>query len=122
MKVLIVEDEEDTRRALVNMLRKRQHEVLEASQGKEAIAIIERDKPDLVYLDIQLADDVDGMEVLQQAKAQSPDTEFVIMSAYNEYEGESKKLGAFSFCKKPIYKMENFLNPLEEVKKKKGLQ
>lgn len=122
MRILIVEDEEDTRHAFVNILKKRGHEVLEATKGQEAIEIIEKEKPDVVYLDISLADNVDGMEVLRQVKPKVPETEIIMMSAYyDEHEEASKKLGAYSFCRKPILKMEQFLNPLEEIKKKRNL-
>jgi len=122
MKILIVEDEEDTRVAFSNMLKKRGHQVLGTGKGKEAIEIIEKEKPDMVYLDISLADDVDGMQVLKECKPKFPEIEIVMMSAYeSEYKAESLRLGAHCFCKKPITKLEDFFNPIEEIKKKKGL-
>ena len=122
MRILIVEDEEDTRKAFANMLKKRGHEILETAKGQEAIEIIEKEKPDMVYLDISLADDVTGMEVLKQSKLKFPEVEIVMMSAYeSEYKAESLRLGAHCFCTKPITKLEQFFNPLEEIKKKKGL-
>ena len=122
MRILIVEDEEDTRRAFSSILRKRSYEVLEASTGEGAISIIEKERPDMVYLDISLADNVSGMEVLKQCKPKFPEIEIVMMSAYeSEYKAESITLGAYSFIRKPILKIEQFLNPLEEIKKKKGL-
>lgn len=123
MKILIAEDEEDCRQPFVDILRKRGHTVLESDKGKETIELIEKERPDLVYLDISLADAVTGMDVLKQCKPKFPEVEIVMMSAYEtEYKAESLRLGAHCFCRKPITKLEHFLNPIEEIKKKKGLK
>src|ERR1039458_8183300 len=122
MRILIVEDEESSRQAFANMLKKRGHVILETGTGKEAIEIIEKEKPDMVYLDISLSDNITGMDVLKQCKPKFPEVEIVMMSAYeSEYKAESLRLGAHCFCTKPITKLEQFFNPLEEIKKKKGL-
>ena len=124
MKILMVEDEEDTRKALVSILKRRGYNnLLEASKGEEAISIIEKEKPDIIFLDIQLADKVDGMQVLRQTKKSvSPESEVVMMSAYQtEYGQQAKELGAYDFFKKPILKFDIFINAIEEIRQKKGL-
>lgn len=123
IKVMIVEDEEDARSALVRMLGRRGVEgIIETSKGAEAIQLIEKEKPDVAFLDIQLGDSIDGMEVLKQAKVKSPQTEIIMMSAHKEeYEDEAKKLGAFNFIRKPILKIEELANLIEEVRKIKNL-
>jgi DNA-binding response OmpR family regulator len=47
-------------------------DVLEARKGEEAIRKITDEKPDVVILDIQLADDIDGIAVLRQTKTRWP--------------------------------------------------
>ena len=122
MKVLVVEDEDGTRNALVSVLKRRGYEMLEAAGGAEAISIIEKEKPDVVFLDIQLADKIDGLEVLKQSKVVSPQTELIMMSAYlMEYGLRSQDLGAYHFLKKPIVKIELFIQLIEEIRKKKNL-
>ena len=122
MKIFIVEDEEETRQAFVRILKRRGYDVLEASKGAEAISIIEREKPDIIFLDIQLADNIDGMEVLRQAKQIFPQTEIIMMSAYRvEYAQPARELGAYDFMQKPIVKMELLINFIEEIRKKKNL-
>jgi CheY-like chemotaxis protein len=68
-KILIVEDEADTRVLLRAMLQagSRPYEVQEASGGEQAISIAKRFVPDLVLLDIVLTD-IDGVAVLQALK------------------------------------------------------
>ena len=122
MKILVVEDEDDTRQAFVRILKRRGHDMLESSKGAEAIGIIEREKPDIVFLDIQLADNIDGIEVLRQAKRILPQTEIIMMSAYKaEYAQPARELGAYDFMQKPIVKMELLIDLIEEIRKKKNL-
>ena len=122
MKILMVEDEDSIREPFAGMLRRRKHTVFETGLGKEAIDIIEKEKPDMVYLDISLKDEVSGMDVLKQCKPKFPEVEIVMMSAYvSEYQADAMSLGAFAFVKKPISKVEDFFGPLEAIKQKKGL-
>jgi len=53
-KILVVDDEADIRRFLTAVLEKRGHETLTAADGREAFVIAEREKPDLVILDLQM--------------------------------------------------------------------
>jgi CheY-like chemotaxis protein len=55
-KILVVDDEADVRRFLTAVLKKRGHETLTAADGREALEIAEREKPDLVILDLQMPD------------------------------------------------------------------
>jgi len=55
-KILVVDDEADVRRFLTAVLEKRGHETLTAADGREALEIAEREKPDLVILDLQMPD------------------------------------------------------------------
>lgn len=122
LRILIVEDEEDTRNALVNVLKRRGYNILEAAKGADAISIIESQKPGIVFLDIQLADSIDGMAVLKKSKEMAPQTEVIMMSAYQaEYGEQAKQMGAYDFLKKPIVKIDVFTILIEEIRKKNNL-
>ncbi len=122
LKILVVEDDEDTRGPLVFLLRKRGYNVLEASKGSEALDIMGKEKPDIVFLDIQLADNMNGIEVLRKTREVSLETKVIIMSAYREeYMQQTEELGAYSFLKKPILKIDQLTNLIEEIRKKKNL-
>ena len=116
LKILVVEDEGFVREAIIDYLEIKGYEnILSASKGEEAIAKIEEEKPDWVLLDIQLADEVDGMVVLERAKEISSNTKVVMMSAYRrEHEMKAKKLGAHAFIKKPIG-MEQLRDLVKEI-------
>jgi CheY-like chemotaxis protein len=55
-KILVVDDEADVRRFLTAVLEKKGHETLTAADGREALEIAEREKPNLVILDLQMPD------------------------------------------------------------------
>jgi YesN/AraC family two-component response regulator len=104
IKILIVEDEKVIKELIADYLDMKGYEnVFTASSGKEAMERIERDKPDIIFLDIQLTDDIDGMQVLKKSKELSPKTKVIMLSAYQDkYGKEAKELGSYAFLKKPI--------------------
>lgn len=67
VKVLIVDDQEDARWVITNVMRQAGFSTLQAATGEEALASIQRHTPDIVMLDICLPD-MDGFEVLTRIK------------------------------------------------------
>ena len=104
MKIIIIDDEEDIRELFSNFLEMSgSNQILTAATGKDAIALIERAKPEVVFLDIQLADNINGIEVLKVTREVSPGTRVVMMSSYlEEYGALTLSMGAFDFLKKPF--------------------
>jgi len=81
-KILLVEDDEDLRRSLKDKLF-RSYEILEASDGEQAVTLCVDRKPDLVLLDLLLPK-IDGFKVLERIR-QYPDagisqTKVVVLS------------------------------------------
>ncbi len=66
--LLVVDDTEANRYAVVRHLRANGFEVREASTGRDALALVERETPDMIVLDIRLPD-VSGLEVARQVRA-----------------------------------------------------
>jgi len=60
--ILLVDDEEDILVSLSQILKKNNYDVIPAGEGKEAIALAKRFKPDVIILDLMLPD-MDGTEV-----------------------------------------------------------
>src|SRR5688500_20284733 len=75
-----------------------------AASGQEGLALIDRDPPDLVFLDIKMPG-MDGLEVLDQIKAKHPEVPVVMVSghgtAQNAFEARDK--GASGFIDTPFY-------------------
>jgi two-component system, cell cycle response regulator DivK len=66
-RILIVEDTEDNRKILRDLLTAAGYELLEATDGEEGIAMAVQHRPDLILMDIQLPH-VDGYEATRQIK------------------------------------------------------
>ena len=66
-KVLVVDDEPFIARSLTFVLRKNSYEVLEARDGEEALDVIARERPDLVFLDVMMPK-LTGFEVAEKIR------------------------------------------------------
>jgi len=53
-RILVVEDQEDNRRILRDLLTNAGYEIIEAENGEQALAVTARERPDLILMDIQL--------------------------------------------------------------------
>ena len=53
-RILVVEDQEDSRRILRDLLKSADYEIMEAVNGEEALTTAAKQRPDLILMDIQL--------------------------------------------------------------------
>jgi len=67
-RILVVEDQEDNRRILRDLLTSAGYEIIQAENGEEALAAAARERPDLILMDIQLPV-LDGYEATRRIKA-----------------------------------------------------
>jgi PAS domain S-box-containing protein len=102
-KILIVDDEESFRVVVRMLLEKERHRILEAASGKEALRVIEEDKPDLVLLDVMMPD-MTGIQVLEHARDHHPEVDVIMITAYGSLEiaVDALRLGAYDFIQKPM--------------------
>ncbi|MEM7248890.1 MAG: sigma-54 dependent transcriptional regulator [Acidobacteriota bacterium] len=103
MSVLIVEDKDSLRRMLRKTLEAEGHEIEEASDGAQAIEMLEARRFSLVLTDLRLPK-ADGLAVLQAALAADPEQPVIVMTAYGTVElaVEAMKVGACDFLAKPV--------------------
>lgn len=102
-KVLVVDDERGARMALEVPLRLSGYEVAAATGGREAIALGQGKKFDVVLTDIYMPD-LNGLEVVREFRRFSPDTKIIAVTAQGSLEIAMQAIeeGAFDFIAKPF--------------------
>ena len=103
--IMVVEDYDDTRMLLKQWLEGLGYSVLEASNGQEAVDIADRERPDLILMDLDLPI-LDGIAATQKIR-QKPQLERVPIVAVTAYPMSYSHVKAFSkgcdeYMRKPI--------------------
>ena len=113
-RILVIDDESAIRDTMRMILEYEGHEVLAAGSGPEGLALVEREAPDLVFLDVKMPG-LDGLEVLSRLRGLSEALPVVIISAHGTSATalEAGRLGAFRFIEKPLSK-EQVLDAVRE--------
>jgi two-component system chemotaxis response regulator CheY len=114
-RILIVDDSKFMRMLLADLLTRNGFEVLEAESGEQAVKVFLEESPDLVTLDI-LMPGRDGIETLQDLRAQSPEARVVMVTALGmeDYIKRALDSGADGFILKP-FSAEKVLETVQEV-------
>ena len=104
-RILIIEDQEDNRAILRDLLTAAGYTYLEAVNGAEGIAVAGREKPDLILMDIQLPE-VDGYEATRRIKA-DPALSVIPIIAVTSYalsgdEAKARAAGCDDYVTKPF--------------------
>ena len=102
-KILIVDDEPDTILILQDRLEMEGYEVATATDGHEALGLIDQALPDLVLLDIQMPL-LDGIETLTHVHEKYPGLLVLMLTAHGTIQRavEATKRGAYDFLEKPF--------------------
>jgi UDP-3-O-[3-hydroxymyristoyl] N-acetylglucosamine deacetylase len=101
--ILIVDDEEQIRASVRGVLADEGFRVLEADNGRTALAVIAAERPRLVLLDIWMPE-IDGIETLLAIQKHHPGTRVVVISGHGNIETavRATQLGAIDFIEKPF--------------------
>lgn len=119
-RILLVEDQEDARRIVRDLLAASDYGLVEATTGEEGLTLAERERPDLILMDIQLPG-LDGYEVTRRIKA-NPALNHIPIIAVTSYalSGDDKKAlaaGCDGYVTKPfsprvlLAKIREYLSP-----------
>ena len=101
-KILVVDDEEVVRLSHLRLLARADCSVAAVWNGLDALREMERDRFDLVLLDLRMPG-MDGMSVLRMMKQRWPESEVVVITGYPSIETakEAIRLGAYDYLAKP---------------------
>jgi DNA-binding NtrC family response regulator len=101
--ILIVDDEKDFCTVLSDSLSQDRYQVFTALNGKTALQLAKKEKPDLMLLDIKMPG-MDGIEVLRKTKKMKKEIVVIMFTAYGTLETARKamKLGAYDYVTKPV--------------------
>ena len=102
-KLLIVDDEPGIVEEVKGFFEEEGFLVYVADTAKDGIAAVEREKPDLLLLDMKLPD-MSGIHVLEVSKRVSPATKVIVSTGYVDQSiiDEAERLGRDSFLQKPF--------------------
>jgi len=102
-RILIVDDEENTRIGLTKLLAQEGFEVESAANGNEALDYLDREKVNLVISDINMPE-MNGLVFLRELSRKFPSTSVIMITAYGGVESylEAMNLGAYEYLHKPV--------------------
>jgi two-component system cell cycle response regulator DivK len=103
-RILVVEDQEDNRQILRDLLANAGYDMLEAEDGEQAVAAAAEHRPDLILMDIQLPE-LDGYEATRRIKA-NPDLHAIPIIVVTSYalsgdEDKAREAGCDAYVAKP---------------------
>jgi DNA-binding NarL/FixJ family response regulator len=102
IRMLICDDHEVIRTGLISLLAGTEIEIIgEAANGKDALRLAQKDKPDVILLDIRMPDG-DGLSTLEKLRAKVPESKVVMLSTYDNptYIARAVALGACDYVLK----------------------
>src|SRR5258707_8808956 len=102
-RILVIDDEAAIRDSLKMTLEYEGYEFLGAATGQEGLALIEREGPDLVLLDVKMPG-MDGLEVLDRIRAFNDALPVVVVSGHGTIStaGEATQKGGLDFHEKTV--------------------
>lgn len=109
-RILVVDDEENTRLALTRLLAREGYDVKTAANGSEALSQIRNHPVELIITDLNMPV-MNGLTFLRELNREQPASNVIMITAYGEVESylEALNLGAFEYLNKPV--------KLDELKK-----
>ena len=102
-RILIVDDDSDMCELLTHCLTPLGYDITSIGSGRQALELIEAEKPNVVILDLMLPD-LGGTEVLRRIRGRWPEIEVIVLTAYASLESaiEALRQGAYDYVTKPF--------------------
>jgi len=119
-KIIIIDDEASILKLMGQVATRMGHQVFMHLTGKEGMAAMETEKPELLIVDLKIPD-MNGLQIIQDCRARYPQTEVVMVTGYGSVETavEAMKLGAFDYLTKP-FDLEDLQRTINRAMQKTG--
>jgi len=120
-RILVIDDEENARKALSTILREEGFDVAEGADGEEGYCKLLEFAPDAVLCDVRMPN-LDGISLLRRCRKEGLDTHFIMMTAYGSVQAavEAMREGAENYLIKPL-DVNTVLVVLEKALEKRAL-
>ncbi len=114
MKVLYIEDEDEAREELVDVLKRRVGRVMSADNGRTGLDLYYDFEPDIIIADLYMPE-MNGLEMIRHIKQDKKDLAFIILSAANDVKIviEAIDVGVDKYISKPV-NMQDLLKVLSD--------
>jgi DNA-binding response OmpR family regulator len=119
-KVLLVEDEESVRLLYQEELQERGYEVVCAGDGRMAVDLAQQVSPDVVIMDINLPEQMDGLESMSRILSHDRSVPVIINTGYSEYKDSFMSWMADAYVVKTA-DVEPLMQAVEEALRSKGV-
>lgn len=102
VKILVVDDEANITDSLVGILRSLGYNTIGAKNSKDAFEALKKYKPDILLLDINLREKVNGFDILREGLKSNPNIQVAILTGGDYKIEECLKHGAKALLQKPL--------------------
>ena len=119
-KILVIDDEAPILKLMAKSCEQQGHQVTAVQTGREGMASLEANTPDLMIVDLFIGD-MNGLEIIKQCSEQHPDVQIVMVTGHGSIESavEAMRLGAFDYLTKP-FELSDLLRTVELGLTKRG--
>lgn len=102
-RILVIDDNDEARMLLREILEEKGFAVFEAADGQEALEVLERTQMHLAIVDLDMPR-VNGLEFTKRSKAEKPQMPVIMVTAYSQFYSPAEILaaGVDAFLQKPI--------------------
>ena len=106
LSVIVADDEETIRNGLIRLIQSYDmglEVVASAGDGREALALVERYRPEILLIDINMPH-MNGLDAIEEIRAVNQRTKIIIISGYGQFEYAQRALalGVFNYLLKPV--------------------
>jgi len=101
--ILVIDNDEESLELFCRILKKGDYTVLTTDNGKGALGLVQRERPNLVILDLRMPD-MSGIEILRRIKRIDENIEVIVVTGYGTMKTTRivMRLGAYDYVTKPL--------------------